>query len=149
MINDEVDIIEMQDNMIAYELVNIRYDNLIEVQSVEFLERYVRIMLEGGKMMSIAYESDSDYGKINGMAMPLILFPCNFIASFSYLLIPEFSYLYAKKSEKKINYSIEKILKFSFVFSFLILGIFWCFSQEISTIVYPNVDISYYIKTYF
>ena len=64
LINDEVDIIEMQDNMIAYELVNIRYDNLIEVQSVEFLERYVHIMLEGGKMMSIAYESDSDYSWI-------------------------------------------------------------------------------------
>ena len=64
LIADEVDIIEMQDNMLAYELVNIRYDNLVEVQGVEFLEKYVCIMLEGGKIMSIAYESDSDYSWI-------------------------------------------------------------------------------------
>ena len=78
----------------------------------------------------------SQYGIVNGMAMPLIMFPCLFISSFSMLLIPEFSYLNAKRSFNKINYAINRIFKFCFIFSFLIMGIFWCFSVELSTYIY-------------
>lgn len=88
----------------------------------------------------------SSYGIINGMVMPLIMFPCTFISSFSSLLIPEFSQMYAKRETEKINFSLNKILKFCFIFSFLIMGIFWCFSEEINKMVYPNVDVSFYIK---
>lgn len=42
----------------------------------------------------------SQYGMINGVALPLILFPSVFINSFSSLLIPEFSRYYATKDEK-------------------------------------------------
>lgn len=88
----------------------------------------------------------SQYGIINGMVMPLINFPCSFISSFSSLLIPEFSYMNARKEGNKINFSLEKIFKFCFLFSFLIMGFFWCFSKELNTFIYPNTDISYYIK---
>lgn len=88
----------------------------------------------------------SQYGMINGMAMPLIMFPCTFISSFSMLLIPEFSYLNAKKSYDKINFAINKILKFCFIFSFLIMGIFWCFSEELSSSIYSEADVSIFIK---
>lgn len=88
----------------------------------------------------------SQYGMINGMAMPLIMFPCSFISSFSSLLIPEFSYLNAKGSHEKINFAISKILKFCFIFSFLIMGIFWCFSEEISNNIYNESSVSIFIK---
>ena len=88
----------------------------------------------------------SQYGMINGMAMPLIMFPCTFISSFSMLLIPEFSYLNAKKSYDKINYAISKILKFCFIFSFFIMGIFWCFSDELSSSIYKETNVAFFIK---
>lgn len=88
----------------------------------------------------------SQYGMINGMAMPLIMFPCAFISSFSMLLIPEFSYLNAKKSYDKINFAINKILKFCFIFSFLIMGVFWCFSEELSNSIYSEANVSIFIK---
>lgn len=88
----------------------------------------------------------SQYGMINGMAMPLIMFPCTFISSFSSLLIPEFSYLNAKKSYDKINFAINKILKFCFIFSFLIMGIFWCFSEKLSNSIYSEANVSIFIK---
>lgn len=88
----------------------------------------------------------SKYGMINGMAMPLIMFPCTFIASFSMLLIPEFSFLNAKRNYEKINFAICKILKFCFIFSFLIMGIFWCFSDELSLYIYNKESISVFIK---
>ena len=78
--------------------------------------------------------------------MPLIMFPCTFIYSFSSLLIPEFSYLNAKKNYKKINFAIDKILKFCFIFSFLIMGIFWCFSEELSANIYNETSVTGFIK---
>lgn len=57
----EEGIIEMEDNMIAYELANIRYHNLIGVQKIDFLEKYLCIFLEGEKVLSIAYDNDSEY----------------------------------------------------------------------------------------
>ena len=88
----------------------------------------------------------SQYGIINGMAFPLIMFPCFFITSFSSLLIPEFAQMNIKKENSKINYALNKILKFCFIFSILIMGFFWCFSKELSNFIYPNVDVSFYIK---
>jgi stage V sporulation protein B len=91
-------------------------------------------------------EALSQYGIINGMAMPLIMFPCTFISSFSMLLIPEFSYLNAKRDYEKINFAINKILKYCFIFSFLIMGIFWCFSEELSNSIYNESNVSIFIK---
>ena len=54
----------MDDNMLAYELVNIRYNNLIQVQNIEFFEKYLCITLDNDKVLSIAYGSDSDYSWI-------------------------------------------------------------------------------------
>lgn len=88
----------------------------------------------------------SKYGIVNGMAMPLIMFPCTFISSFSMLLIPEFSYLNAKRNYEKINFAICKILKFCFIFSFLIMGIFWCFSDELSFYIYNEESACIFIK---
>lgn len=88
----------------------------------------------------------SQYGIIHGMVMPIILFPCTFISSFSSLLIPEFSYLNAKRESQKMNFALERILKFCFLFSFLIMGFFWCFAKELNEMIYPLTDVSFYIK---
>ena len=61
---DDNGIIAMDDNMLAYELVNIRYNNFIQVQNVEFYEKYLCISLDDGKVLSIAYSSESDYSWI-------------------------------------------------------------------------------------
>ncbi len=57
-------IIAMDDNLLAYELANIRYNNLIQVHKIEFLEKYLCISLDDDRILSIAYCSDSDYAWI-------------------------------------------------------------------------------------
>ena len=54
-------IISMDDYMLAYELINIRSNNLIQVHKVEFLENYLCISLDNEKILSIAYCNYSDY----------------------------------------------------------------------------------------
>ncbi len=88
----------------------------------------------------------SRYGMINGMVMPLIMFPCTFMSSFSMLLIPEFSYLHVEDNYTKINFILNKIFKICFVFSFLIMGIFWSFSDELSSLIYNEIEIVKFVK---
>lgn len=91
-------------------------------------------------------ESLSQYGTINGMVMPIILFPSTFITSFSSLLIPEFSYYNARKEDNNMNYVIIKVFKYTLIFSICIVGIFFSFSDDISTIFYKDISLSKYIK---
>lgn len=88
----------------------------------------------------------SQYGIINGMVFPLIMFPCTFVYSFSSLLIPEFSYMNAKNEVTKIHYVLNRIFKFCFIFSVLVMGFFWCFSKELSIFIYPTNDVSFFIR---
>ena len=88
------------------------------------------------------------YGMINGMVFPIILFPSTFLNSFSGLLIPEFSSFNVKGENNIIKESIYKIIKYTLLFSFFIVGIFCCFSNELSILIYNNTEISKYIKIF-
>lgn len=88
----------------------------------------------------------SQYGIINGMVMPIILFPSTFLNSFSGLLIPEFSSFNIRNENIRIKKSIEKIFKYTMFFSFFVVGFFYCFSDNLSVIIYKNIELSKYIK---
>ena len=88
----------------------------------------------------------SEYGMINGVALPLIFFPSVFINSFSSLLIPEFSRYYATKDMEKIKIIISKIFKTTAIFSICITFIFFMFSNDICILMYKNVKIANYVK---
>lgn len=52
---------EREDCLLAYELARLRYNNLIRVENVEFLDDYMAITFEGENILSIAYCHESDY----------------------------------------------------------------------------------------
>lgn len=88
----------------------------------------------------------SEYGKINGMTMAVLLFPNVFITSFSNLLIPEFSSLMANQYKKRILTICKKVLFATFLFSAAICAIFFFFANEISYLFFHNIDCAKYIK---
>lgn len=90
----------------------------------------------------------SKYGIINGMVLPVILFANFFINSFSTLLIPEYSRLLAGKNFNRMKVICLKIFEFIFVFSILICGIFLFFSNDISYLIYKNIEIGIYFKIF-
>lgn len=90
-------------------------------------------------------ESLSKYGMINGMVFPILLFPSTLLGSFSGLLIPEFSSFNIKGENEIIKNSIYKIIKYTLTFSFFIFGIFFCFANELSFLIYHNNEIADYI----
>ena len=88
----------------------------------------------------------STYGLINGMAMPILMFPEVIINSFSSLLVPEFTYYYTRNDHNKISIIISKIFKISLLFSVGVIGVFLFYSDNVSMAIYNNLDISFYLK---
>ena len=64
-------------------------------------------------------ESLSKYGIINGMALPIIMFPDILVKSFASLLVPEFARYHAKKDYKRIKQMTALLLLLIFAFRFL------------------------------
>ncbi len=90
----------------------------------------------------------SSYGLINGMVLPILLFGNFFINSFSTLLVPEYSRLLAGKNYIRMKTICSNIFEYIFAFSFLLFGIFMCFPNEISLLVYKNIEIGKFIKIF-
>lgn len=88
----------------------------------------------------------SEYGKINGMTMAVLLFPNLCILSFSNLLIPEFSSLLAKQYKKRILEICHKVFWVSSIFSISISLIFFFFANRISLLLFKNLACANYIK---
>ena len=88
----------------------------------------------------------SEYGKINGMTMSVLLFPNVFITSFSGLLIPEFASLSSKQYKKRILDVSQKVFLTTLIFSITVSFIFFFFANQISLMVFQNLDCAKYIK---
>lgn len=88
----------------------------------------------------------SEYGRVTGMAMPVIMFPIVFISSFSSLLIPEFSSLLAKGYKKRILDVSHKIFIIALIFSLIITIVIIIFANNISFAIYQNLECARYIR---
>lgn len=87
----------------------------------------------------------SQYGLINGMTMPILMFPSIIITSCASLLIPEFARYNLKKDFKRMNQVTSFIFTFTSFFSVCVIGIFLTFTEEICFFVYHNLEIANYL----
>lgn len=87
------------------------------------------------------------YGVLQGMVLPIILFPTAFLSSFNMLLVPELAKAAAKGEKRHINYISERFLRFTAVFSIGVCAIMICFSHELGYVIYNNHEASDFIKT--
>ncbi len=88
----------------------------------------------------------SRYGIIQGMVMPVIMFPSAIILSFSSLILPEFSQLYIKNNQHKINCAISKTFKITLLFSIGVTGIFIYYSDFLGQWIYKSSEAGYFIR---
>ena len=88
----------------------------------------------------------SQYGIIQGMVMPVIMFPSAIVLSFSSLILPEFSQLYIRKNTAKINDSISKTFKITLLFSIGVTGIFIYYSDFLGQWIYKSSEAGYFIR---
>ncbi len=86
------------------------------------------------------------YGSIQGMALPVILYPAALISSFSGLLVPELAEAGIQNSRRHVQYMISRVWSLSMLFSIGVAGVLITFSNELGTLLYPNTDAGYYIR---
>ena len=86
------------------------------------------------------------YGIVNGMAMPIIMFPVILVTSFSSLLVPEFSRYHAQGKYKKIKSTSTLILMCTLIFSIFVAIIIFIFSDKLSNFIYHKAEIAKYLR---
>ena len=56
--------LEKEDCLLAYELTRLRYNNLIDVEQIDFLDGFLSIQFTNRNILSMAYYAESDYAWI-------------------------------------------------------------------------------------
>lgn len=93
-----------------------------------------------------ASASLASYGIINGMALPIIMFPDILVKSFASLLIPEFARYNTKKDYSRTK-QMTKILLFLIGISAILLSIFiYVFSNQLAVWIYEDITVAHYIR---
>jgi len=88
------------------------------------------------------YQSSiSLYGKLTGMAMPLLFFPSLVTSSLATTLVPAISEAISTRSFKSANYRISKSIQLTFILGFAFTAIFLAYPHEIGNVIYRNENI--------
>ena len=93
-----------------------------------------------------ASDSLISYGIVNGMAMPIIMFPVILVTSFSSLIVPEFSRYHAQQKYKKIRSMSVLLLVGTFIFSIIVCILIFAFSDKLSNLIYHKTEIAKYLR---
>lgn len=88
----------------------------------------------------------SQWGLLKGMALPLLMFPSTFIASFILLLVPEISENKANGKTNQNRLIISNSLKFTFATSIGIAGLFYILSNHLGVLFYNDEQIGFFLR---
>ena len=77
----------------------------------------------------------SEFGRVYGMAMPLVFMPSTFIGSLALVLVPELSSNYYSGNYKTLKNNIEKAIKFSVFIVSLIIPPFLVLGRNVGNII--------------
>ena len=78
----------------------------------------------------------AEFGKLAGMAMPLIFFPTVITSALATALVPAISEAMSMKNFKTANYRISKSVQMAFALGIAFLVIFVCYPNQIGDAIY-------------
>ncbi|MCC8097537.1 MAG: polysaccharide biosynthesis C-terminal domain-containing protein, partial [Eubacterium sp.] len=83
----------------------------------------------------------SEFGRLSGMALPLIMFPSSFLTAVSITIVPAISESCAVKNNRAVRAAAEKSILFAAVTGFGAAGLFITLPEEISSLIYGSNSI--------
>ncbi len=86
------------------------------------------------------------YGTLQGMALPVILYPAAILSSFSALLIPEITEQSAIGNKREIRYIAGRAYQASLLFSIGTAAIMLFLSGELGEVLYGSAEVGRFIK---
>ncbi len=90
----------------------------------------------------------SDYGIVQGMALPVVLYPSSILGVISSLLVPEIAECKIKNNKTQQNYMINRVLNVTMIFSMITAAVMMVFSKELSLSIYKSEDASGFIQQF-
>ncbi|MCX7711597.1 MAG: stage V sporulation protein B [Clostridia bacterium] len=82
-----------------------------------------------------------EYGRLLGMAFPLLFFPSVLTSALSTTLVPAISEGMSLKNYKMVNYRISKSVQLAFIVGFIFTAVFLTYPSEIGDLLYKGQDI--------
>lgn len=93
------------------------------------------------------YQSSLEaYGRVHGMALPVVLYPSSLLGVLSGLLVPEIAASKARGRMGHVRYVIYRVLHPALIFSVAVAGVMLGFSKELSQAVYASQDPAAFIR---
>lgn len=86
------------------------------------------------------------YGTIQGMALPVVLYPAAILSSFSALLIPEITEQHAAKNHREIRYIAGRAYQMALLFSIGTAAVMIFLSRELGMVLYGNAEAGRFIS---
>ena len=90
---------------------------------------------------STADKSLADYGMIQGMVFPIIVFPSALFYSLADLMVPELTQAQVAGRHNYISAMVNRILRLCLLFSIGVMGILFVFSGELGNAIYKLEEI--------
>lgn len=87
----------------------------------------------------------SEFGKIFGMAFPLVSMPSTIIGSLAVVLVPELSSNYYSAKYLTLKNNVEKAIKFSVFAACMIIPVFLSYGNEICLLLYNDETVGNYV----
>lgn len=125
-----------------------------EIASVAFpvsFNRFITSILNAAEQLLIPrrlligglnyQQSIEAFGRLSGMAMPLIYFPCLVTSSLATTLVPVISEAISLNNFKTLNHRIDKSIQITFILGFIFMAVFYSFPKEIGDMLYKNENI--------
>lgn len=91
-------------------------------------------------------EAVSEFGKVFGMAFPLIFMPSTFIGSLALVIVPELSSDYYSGNFKTLKNNVEKAVKFSVFIACAIIPVFLFGGEALGNVIYADAIAGNYVK---
>jgi stage V sporulation protein B len=107
------------------------------LSAAEFI--LIPVMLASGGLDEKS--SMETFGRLTGMALPLIMFPSVVTNSIATTLVPAISESVALKRNKALNYQISKSIQITFILGMIFTAMFFSFSNEIGALLYRREKI--------
>ena len=101
----------------------------------------------GLKKHGLAHEKAlAAYGVLQGMALPVVLYPAAFSTAFAGLLVPEMAECRAANDEKRLARLTEKAIYSILLFAVCVAGIMAAEAYNVAALLYPDTEAGGYIR---
>lgn len=86
------------------------------------------------------------YGVIQGMSLPVLLFPAVLIAVIADLIVPELTEAQVQGRMRSLTYMLSRLYQMGLIFSIGVGGLCFFFSEPLGMLIYHNVEATRYIR---